>query len=605
MSTSHRTRATRTRLHRNASVGIVLVTFVVVGAVAGALLAQWRLSSSRSLEWHLGDLDPVTAQTATVIPIAIDEYPPEDCYAPAASWLEAPEITYTPSSVIITMHKTEAYARAHCRGFYTTNWSGKVQLSEPLAGRALLDGSGFPPTSRPLRSAIASLEILAISDWQGQLDPVSGIGGAAALSAYFDQERASRAAGTGVLTLTTGNDVGSSTPLSTFFQDTPAILSERMMGVMVGTLGNHNFDAEIGRLQSQIDMAYANASGGDSRFHYVTSNLGNRGANLEGVEDYEIFRFGDAKVAFIGILNEKAPTPAPPGSLGTMSRVDSVAAAMAAQAAAKAAGADVFIAITDLGVSGATSSDPGGELIDFANAVSGFHAIFGGGTDIQYSGTVNGQLVVENRSRGATYSKTLLTYDRLAARLTAVSNTFVIPTAASVTPDPEVIAMLGTYQGEMSLLRDGTPRVARPAPEPTSSTLSQDKSAACVAATSRVPAYARRLAGDIASLRPLVVAEQFDPDRTASAIRQLDETLTAFAEIDPPYHGCATTGSALAHEVEYLVATAARMIEMSKAPGTTNANPKQRLVLDLYGYLPEVLALVYVPATLPTPGPTP
>jgi len=586
-------------------VGIVLIAFVIVGAVAGQLFVQGRSSSSpssRLVEWHLGDLDPVTAQTATVIPITIDEYPPEDCYAPATSWLETPEITYTPSAVIITMQKTDAYAHGHCRGFYTTNWSGKVQLSEPLGGRALLDGSKSPADPRPLRSAIGSLLILGIADWQGQLDPLSGAGGAAVLSTYFKQDRAAgRAANEGILTLTAGNDVGATPPLSTFFQDTPAILSERMMGVMVGTLGDHNFDAGIGRLQSQVDLAYANASDGDSRFHYVASNLSNRGANLEGTEDYEIFRYGDVKYAVIGIVNEDAPTLVPPGSFGTMTPTDGVAAAMAAQAAAKAAGADVFIALTDKGVTDGSGANPTGALVDFANAVSGFALIVGGSTDIQYSGTINGQLVVENRARGVTYSKTLLTYDRLAAQLTTASNTFVSPAAASVTPDPRIEAMLGTYQAQMSLLLDGTPGIVRPAPEPTSSTFSQDKSADCVAAKSRVPAYAQRLARDIASLRPLVVAERIDPAQTMSAIGQLDETLTAFAEIDPPYHGCATTGG-LDSEVEYLVARASRNIEMSKTPGITSANPQQRLVFDLYEYLPEALALVYAPAPLPTPA---
>jgi len=589
-------------------VGIVLVTLAIVGAVVGQLFVQGRSSpspSSRLVEWRLGDLDPVTAQTATVIPISVDEYAPAECYAPAASWLETPKITYTRSSVIITMHKTDAYVHAHCTSFYTTNWSGTVQLSEPLGGRALFDGSTSPPDPRPLRSAIGTLLILGIADWQGQLEPLSGVGGAAALSTYFKQDRAaSRATGEGILTLTAGNDVGASPRLSTFFQDTPAILSERIMGIQVGALGNHNFDAGIGRLQSQIDLAYANASGGDSRFHYVASNLSNRDANLEGTESYEIFRYGDVRYAVIGVVSEDAPTLVPPGSFGTMIPTDGGAAAMAAKAAAEAAGADVFIALTDKGVTNGSGADPTGALIDFANAVSGFDVIFGGDTDIQYSGTVNGQLVVENRSRGLTYSKTLLTYDRLAARLTTASNTFVIPTAAAVTPDPEVVAMLGTYRGQMSLLLDGTPGMARPAPEPTSSTFSQDQSAACVAAKSRVPAYAQRLARDIASLRPLVVAERFDPAKTTGAVGQLDETLAAFAEIDPPYHGCATTGG-LDSEVEYLVARASRIIEMSKTPGITNANPQQRLVFDLYGCLPEALALVYAPAPLPTPAPKP
>jgi hypothetical protein len=41
---------------------------------------------------------------------------------------------------------------------------------------------------------------------------------------------------------------------------------------------------------------------------------------------------------------------------------------------------------------------------------------------------------------------------------------------------------------------------------------------------------------------------------------------------------------------------------MSRTPGITTADPQQRLVFDLYTYLPEVLALVYAPAPLPTPA---
>ena len=496
MTNSLGTHASPTRLPRSLAVGIVLVTFIIVGAVAGQLFIRGRSApASGTVEWHLGDLDPVTTQTATVIPISIDEWPVESCYAPATAWLEAPEITYTPSSVVITMHKTDAYAHAHCAGFYTTNWSGNVQLSEPLGGRALFDGSTSPPDPRPLRSAVGTVLILGVADWQGQLDPLSGIGGAGALATYFKQDRAAgRAANEGILTVATGNDVSPGPPLSTFFQDTPAIMSERMMGVMVGTFGNHNFDAGIGRLQSQVDLAYADASDGDTRFHYVASNLSNRDANLEGTEDYEIFRYGDVKYAVIGIVNDDAPTTVPPGSFGTMTPTDGVAAAMAAKAAAKAAGADVFIALTDKGVTNDSAANPTGGLVDFANAVSGFDLILGGSTDVQYQGTINGQLVVENRSKGLTYSKTLLTYDRLAARMTAASTTFVSPAAAAVTADPRVVAMLGTYQAQMSLLVDGTPETARPAPAPTSSTFSQDKSAACLTAKAQVPAFALRLA---------------------------------------------------------------------------------------------------------------
>src|SRR6266540_2749342 len=97
-----------------------------------------------------------------------------------------------------------------------------------------------PPTQ-------STIQILDISDWHGQLDPnnISGVGlvgGAAALSAYFQADRASNP---NTLTLTAGDDFGATPPLSGFFEEIPAVLAERMMGIQVGTFGNHNFDRGI------------------------------------------------------------------------------------------------------------------------------------------------------------------------------------------------------------------------------------------------------------------------------------------------------------------------------------------------------------------------
>jgi 5'-nucleotidase len=306
------------------------------------------------------------------------------------------------------------------------------------------------------------LQILDVSDWHGQLDPLTvgttNVGGAAVLSTYFQRDRAGHTGPS--LTLTAGDDVGATPPLSGFFQDTPAILAERLMGIQIGTFGNHNFDAGLGRLQSQIDLARDKKGAFGTPFNYVASNLSNRDTNLKHVKDYQIFTYNGVQFAVIGIVNEEAPTLVFPGSFGTMTVTDSAAAAMTAKAAAAAAGADVFVAITHKGVTGFTGPDPHGEVIDFANAVSGFDLIYGDHTDVQYSGTINGQLVVENRSKGVTYSRTLLTIDRLAAQVTGASNSFVSPVAASVTPDPAVVAMLAPYRTQLSALLDGTIGVA-------------------------------------------------------------------------------------------------------------------------------------------------
>lgn len=298
------------------------------------------------------------------------------------------------------------------------------------------------------------LQILDISDWHGQVDPLNNIGGAAYLKTYFD---AARAGSLNNLTITAGDDVGATPPLSNYFEDVPAILAERMMGIQVGAFGNHNFDIGLERLQDQIDLAGStDPSVPGTPFRYVSANLSNRDANVSGVSDYAIFEYKGVNVAVIGITNEEAPSLNFPGSMGTMVPTDSAAAAMAAQAAARAEGANVFVAITHKGVTSFENGAPRGELIDFANDVSGFHLIVGDHTDIQWSGTINGQFTFENRSKGVSFSKTKLTIKRGTGAIVSLTHAFVTPSIAGVTPDPGIVAMLQPYRDELAPIFSGT-----------------------------------------------------------------------------------------------------------------------------------------------------
>ena len=290
------------------------------------------------------------------------------------------------------------------------------------------------------------VQFLNVSDWHGQLDTVSGVGGAAVLSAYFQMERA---ANPNTLTLTGGDAVGATPPISGFFQDIPAIEAMNLMGFQVDTFGNHNFDAGIARLQSQIDLA---------DFQYVSANLKNRDANLTGVKDFEIFDLGGVKVGVVGITNPEAPTLVFPGSFGTIEPTDPVKAAIQARGAAKDAGADIVIVIAHMGVTGFDSQGkPFGPLIDFARAVNPennknpkIDVIIGDHTDFQFSGVINGALVYENRSKGLTYAKAILTVDTENKKILSKSVSFVTPLASAVTPDPAVAALVESYRTQLT-----------------------------------------------------------------------------------------------------------------------------------------------------------
>jgi len=295
------------------------------------------------------------------------------------------------------------------------------------------------------------IQILNVSDWHGQLDPLvpvgsPAIGGAAALAAYFQAERA---ANQNTLTLTAGDAFGATPPVSNLFDDVPTIEAMNLMGFQIDTFGNHNFDRGIAHLQELIDLA---------KFQYVSANLRNREKNLTGVKDFEIFDVGGVKVAVIGITNPEAPTLVSPGNFGTIIPTDPVKAANRVARAANFVGADIVIAICHMGVTGFDSNgSPFGPLIDFAQSVNKKNAnnpkvdvIIGDHTDVQFSGVINGALVYENRSKGLTYARANLTVDTKKRKVVSQAVTFVTPFSNAVTPDPAIAALVDSYRAQLA-----------------------------------------------------------------------------------------------------------------------------------------------------------
>ena len=316
-----------------------------------------------------------------------------------------------------------------------------------IAGIAAL-AAAFSTGQALAKPKTEQLQILNVSDWHAQLDPItpSGtttpVGGAAALSTYFKRDRA---AVPNTLTLTAGDAYGASPPLSGFFDEEPAVKAMNLMGFDADTFGNHNFDRGIEHLQRMIDLA---------DFSYVSSNLRNVENELDGVAPYRIFREGKTKVAVIGVTNPDAPTLVFPGRFGTIEVTDPVAAAQRARREAREQGAKVFVVVAHMGVTGTNAQGAAtGPLVDFARAVSGFDVILGDHTDIQYRDRINGALVLENKSKGVTYARTLLTIRR-GGKVLDSSSEFVSPVTSAVAADPAIVSMLAPYRQQLAAVFD-------------------------------------------------------------------------------------------------------------------------------------------------------
>lgn len=146
-----------TRSRRFVILGIVLVVVVIVTLVVRPFFPALVYPSRQLVSWHLGDgvggprFDPANAQATTEVAVSI-WWPGAAPDPPDTSWLE-PIISYTPWSVMITLHSRMSgpcdTSTLPCVGKYLTTISIPVQLSEPLGGRALFDGSALLPAARP------------------------------------------------------------------------------------------------------------------------------------------------------------------------------------------------------------------------------------------------------------------------------------------------------------------------------------------------------------------------------------------------------------------------------------------------------------------------
>ena len=301
------------------------------------------------------------------------------------------------------------------------------------------------------QQATTTIQFLTVSDWHGQLVPVSGVGGAAFLKTYFDEFRA---ANPNTLTFMAGDSFGATPPISNFFEDEPAVIGQRMLGIDADTFGNHNFDRGIAHLQRMVDLAGAPTSteAPGEPFEYLSANLKNLEDNLTGVDRWRMFEVGGVQVAVIGITNEEAPELVFPGSFGTIEITDSIRAANKAAIEAKKAGADVVVVLTHKGIRGFnTDGSAFGELVDFANGVAAgqIDVIVGDHTDFTYSGVHQGRiLAVENRSKGVQFAQILLEVDT-NGKVVSKSVTFHTPTNAGKTPDAAIQAFIDDLNAQL------------------------------------------------------------------------------------------------------------------------------------------------------------
>jgi 2',3'-cyclic-nucleotide 2'-phosphodiesterase (5'-nucleotidase family)/predicted AlkP superfamily phosphohydrolase/phosphomutase len=300
---------------------------------------------------------------------------------------------------------------------------------------------------------LREIDILDISDYHGQLVPLSeaadsfgpsfSIGGAAFLKPWFDAYRAENPGRT--ITLTAGDAVGATPPISAAFGDKPTIELMNKMGFNLDGLGNHNFDRGEQYLRNEL-IPLAN-------FKYVSANIvdpstGEPPAEWSKSRNFDI---GGVRIGIIGFSNEDIPELTKPGSLGPFVVTNATAAVnKRASQLNKQKGMGAIVAIGHLGATAGTLNNPSGELIDLADNLSNVDAVIGDHTNFQtVSHRPNGVLMTENLSKGVRFTRVRLVIDAVTGNVVYKTADFHKPWNVGVTPDPGIQARINELNDQL------------------------------------------------------------------------------------------------------------------------------------------------------------
>jgi 5'-nucleotidase len=314
-----------------------------------------------------------------------------------------------------------------------------------------------------------AVQVLQLSDLHGAIE-VGNSFGAALLATNWAADRAANVA---TVALSSGDNIGAAPPISTEFEELPTIESLNLAKLDVSILGNHEHDRNLDHFNKVI---------GASDFQWVVSNynpdsLGVMKSGTKSVKNYTIIDRGGVKIGIVGSNTPETIEQVFPGNLDykdasgakkTITINPGVAGVNSAIKEAKAAGAEMVIALLHQGWLENADGTAKGDLNLLASQIKGAVAIYGGHSHQTYASVIPGSARVEpvvlgqTRNSGVEYTRTQIcmragkvvghSIQHVLKGAAPTINTGVVSTVT--TQDATAAAMVKKYKDQLSAKLD-------------------------------------------------------------------------------------------------------------------------------------------------------
>lgn len=177
-------------------------------------------------------------------------------------------------------------------------WKAKLLLFLAVYGC----GGQQPQPADQDDEGTVELQILAINDFHGNLEPpTSDLGGAAYLAAHL---RRAESTAPHTVTVSAGDLIGASPLISSLFHDEPAIKAANLFGLDVNAAGNHEFDEgwqELLRMQRGGAREGGDGDFAGAEFDILSANVIVEDSGGTLLPPYTIEHYDGIPVAFIGL----------------------------------------------------------------------------------------------------------------------------------------------------------------------------------------------------------------------------------------------------------------------------------------------------------------